>query len=74
MAGGDYSLSRQYRTDPVMSDIDRGMTVIDSACILVEVMIDFYGEDLKTLPSGYKQGPIKQGCRKEQLIKTVVIH
>jgi hypothetical protein len=54
MAGGDYSLSRQYRTDPVMSDIDRGMTVIDSACILVEVMIDFVVKEPNNLPSGYK--------------------
>ena len=54
MAGEDYWLSWQYRTQPVMSDIDRGMTVIDSACILVEVMIDFSGEDPKTLPFGYK--------------------
>lgn len=54
MAGGDYSLSRQYRAHPLMSDIDRGMTVIDSACILVEVMIDFDVEDAINLPSGYK--------------------
>lgn len=54
MAGGDYSLSRQYRAHPLMSDIDRGMTVIDSACILVEVMIDFVFEEPNHLPSGYK--------------------
>ena len=37
-----------------MSDIDRGMTVIDSACILVEVMIDFVVKEPNNLPSGYK--------------------
>jgi len=37
-----------------MSDMDRGMTVIDSACILVEVMISFDVEDAVNLPSGYK--------------------